>query len=186
MLNERKIARSYAAAIFELSEEQGILEKIIKDMELMKQVLKENPQLQKVMASPVLKSSKKSDILNALFASHLNDLTMRFLRLLVKSLRVLYLDEIAKQFVVLYKIHKGIKSVSLVSAVELEDDSRTLMKEMLKAELHAEIELEEDIDPRIIGGFIVQVGDRRFDASLRSKLHKLNRQFDINIYKKGF
>ena len=186
MLNERKIARSYAAAIFELAEEQALTEKVFKDMELILQVLEENPQLQKVLASPVIRSSKKSEILKALFATHLNELTMRFLKLLVKSLRVLYLDVISNQFITLYKIHKGIKDVSFVSVVALKDESRLLLKEKLRSDLNAEIELEEKIDPQIIGGFIVQVDDRRYDASLRSKLNRLDRQYDINIYKKGF
>jgi F-type H+-transporting ATPase subunit delta len=99
---------------------------------------------------------------------------------------VLYLDVISNQFITLYKIHKGIKGVSFVSVVALKDESRLLLKEILRSELNAEIELEEKIDPRIIGGFIVQVDDRRYDASLRSKLNKLDRQYYINIYKKGF
>ncbi len=186
MLNERKIARSYSSALFVLALENGILEEIWRDIELIEDLLKENPELVKVLASPVLRSRKKSDIIDALFKEHVNDLTIRFLHLLVKAMRVLYLLEITDQFRVLYKEHHGIVCVHLRSSCPIDDEIRNKIKERLLVDLKAEIELKEIIDSRLIGGFVLQVEDRRYDASVKSKLNKLDRQFDINIYKKGF
>lgn len=186
MLNERKIARSYASAIFELAEENNLIEVVAMDMELVLNTLLESPELKRVLASPVLKSSKKSDVLTAIFSSHINELTMRFLLLLVKSLRVLYLVDIAEQYINLYRKYKGIRVVTLKSAVPIEDAAKSFLTKKLKEELKSGIELREIIDSMLIGGFVVQVDDQRYDASIRSKLNKLDRQFDINIYKKGF
>ena len=186
MLNERKIARSYSAALFGLAHEKGQLEEIWRDMELIETVLKENPELVKAFASPVLRSIKKSDIIDALLKEHVHELTLRFLHLLVKAMRVLYLLEITEQFRVQYRAHHGIVKVHMKSAHPIDAAIRKKITDRLLVDLKAQVELEEVVDSRLIGGFVLQVEDRRYDASVRSKLNKLNRQFDINIYKKGF
>lgn len=186
MLNERKIARSYATAIFELSLEQGSVDLIASDMEMMQQLLEDNPELQRVLASPVLHKRKKKEILDLVLTGHVNHLTIRFLHLLVNAMRAVYLNEITSQFLVQYKAHQGIRVVKVKSAVVLGEGSRKVLLEKLRIALDSKIELQELVDPRLIGGFVVQIDDQRYDASIRSKLNKLDRQFDVNIYKKGF
>jgi F-type H+-transporting ATPase subunit delta len=186
MLKAQKIARSYANALFTLSIEMGKVEDVRHDMELVQSVLGQNPELCRVLASPIIKSAKKRDILTAVLKKHVQILTLRFVHLLVKALRIGFLKEIATQYIILYLDWKGIRTVTVRSVVPLADDTRETLLTKLRAELNAEIRLEEIIDPRLIGGFVVQAGNTRWDASIRSKLNKLDRQFDINIYKKGF
>ncbi len=186
MLKERKIARSYAHALFDLSEEMGLIPLIFGDMLLIDKVLKENPDLKKLLSSPVIKGKKKSDILEAILSAHVHELTIRFLHLLCKSLRVIYLSEVCEQYMILYRDHMGIRTVKISSAVALEEGTRTRLLTILREKLNAEIELEEIDDPRLVGGFVLQAGDQRFDASIKSKLNKLHREFDINVFNKGF
>lgn len=186
MAGERKIAASYATALFELAVERQLEEAVYADMKLLHELLKENRNLVHVLASPVIKGSKKVAILHALLQEHVNELTLRFLKLLVKALRVVLLDEIARQTVMLYKEHKGIRTISLRTATAISEETREALSLKLVHLLKAEIDLIEVIDPHLLGGFVVQMEDKRFDASIRAKLNKLDRQFDINIYKKGF
>jgi F-type H+-transporting ATPase subunit delta len=186
MLRAQKIAKSYANALFTLTIEQGSVEEVCRDMELVQTLLAQNPELIKVLGSPIIKSAKKREIITAILQERVQIITLRFLHLLVKALRVGYLKEIATQYIVLYLEWKGIRTVKVRSVVPLSDDTRQSLLTKLRKDLNAEVQLEEVLDPRLIGGFVVQVGDTRYDASIRSKLNKLDRQFDINIYKKGF
>jgi len=186
MLRAQKIAKSYANAVFTLNIEQGAVEEVRRDMEMLQVLLAQNPELTLVLGSPIIKSSKKRDILTAVLKERVQPVTLRFLHLLVKALRIGLLKEIAAQYIVLYLDWKGIRTVKVRSVVPLSDDTRQTLLTKLRKELDAEIRLDEVTDPRLIGGFVVQVGDTRYDASIRSKLNRLDRQFDINIYKKGF
>jgi F-type H+-transporting ATPase subunit delta len=186
MHSEKKIARSYTAALFGLALENGILEEIWRDITFIEILLKENPELVRILASPVLCSNKKTSIINALLSDRVNELTLRFLHLLVKAMRVLYLLEITDQFQKQYKAHHGIVTVHLKSAFPMDDTSRKQMTNKLLSDLNAKIDLKLEVDKRLIGGFVLQVEDRRYDASLKSKLNQLNKLFDVNIYKKKF
>jgi len=186
MLNGKKIARSYTTALFGLALENGILEEIWRDIQFIETLLKENPELVKILTSPVLRSSRKSSIINALLSDRVHELTLRFLHLLVKAMRVLYLLEITDQFQKQYKAHHGIVTVHLKSAFPMDEGFRKKLTDRLLSDLNAQIELKEIVDKRLIGGFVLQVEDRRYDASVKSKLNQLNKLFDVNIYKKKF
>lgn len=186
MAGVKKIAASYAGAYFSLAVEMSLADVAEADMRLIAAVLAENPELVKVLASPVIGVAKKESILFALFQGKVHELTIRFLRLMVKALRIKLLHEIAHHTLKLYKEFKGIKTVSLKTAIPLSDKMRDAFEDKLKRLLEADIDLVEITDPALIGGFVVQVDDDRYDASFKSKLNKLDRQFEINIYKKGF
>ncbi len=186
MLGERKIARSYASSIFDLAVERKLLEEVRSDMLHIHDVLHENRNLVRVLASPVVKSGKKREIIDAVFGTAIQELTRRFLHLVVKSLRAVFLMDITLQFLENYKAYKGIKTARVRTVVPIGEGTRDILMSKLTTALQSDIELVEITDSKLIGGIVVQVDDMRFDASIRSKLNKLDRQFDINIYKKGF
>lgn len=186
MIRERKLARSYSNAIFDLALEQDALERVKDDMLMITKLLEENVELQKVLSSPVIRSGKKIAVLDAILEGYIHQLTQKFLHLLIKSLRVLYLYDIADQYLNLYKKHKGIITVNIKTAIPLPHKTRLDVINKIMLLLKSDIDLTEAVDNRLIGGFIAQIDDKRYDASLRSKLNKLDRQFDINIYKKEF
>lgn len=186
MLNERKIARSYAAALFDLAVEQRVLEEVYSNMMLIGSVLAENPELHKVLSSPVLRNIHKAGILEALFNQHIKPLTMRFLHLLIKANRGPMLKGITQQFDLLYKVHHGIVSVAFRSAAEVSGEIKQRVIAGLERDLGKKVEMVASIDPKLIGGYVIQVEDKRYDASVRAKLNKLDRQFDINMFKKEF
>ncbi|HRZ41732.1 MAG TPA: ATP synthase F1 subunit delta [Bacteroidales bacterium] len=186
MAGVKKIAASYAGAYFSLAVDMKLTDAVEADMRLIAAVLAENPELVKVLASPVIGTAKKQGILLALFQGKVHELTIRFLHLMVKALRIRLLNEIAQHTLQLCKEFKGIRTVSLKTAIPLSDKLRDAFEIKLKGLLQSEIDLVEITDPSLIGGFVVQVDDDRYDASFKSKLNKLDRQFEINIYKKGF
>jgi F-type H+-transporting ATPase subunit delta len=183
---DKKISRNYATALFGLALERKELEEVHSDMVMIHSLLKDHPELRQVLTSPVIGKGKKSAIMHALLKERVRELSLRFLDLLISSLRVVYLSEIGDSFFRQYKEHHGIVPVTITSAVPVTDAIRKRLTQQLAEDLQAQIELQERVDDRLIGGIVVQVGDMRYDSSLRAKLDRIDRQFNINIYKRSF
>jgi F-type H+-transporting ATPase subunit delta len=165
-----KSAIRYAKALLELAIEQGKVDLVLKDMEFFVNSGSENHDLQVFLKSPIINADKKLNILNELY-SHFDVLSKSFIQLITKNRRESLLMIIASSFINLVKSHKNIVPVTLISASELTKESKD--KILSKVKVSGTIELIEEIDPTLIGGFIVRIGDVQVDASVNSQLKKL-------------
>ncbi|HTD92908.1 MAG TPA: ATP synthase F1 subunit delta [Chitinophagaceae bacterium] len=185
MPNPRLAAR-YAKSIIDLSLERGQLELVYADMQWLQAVCKSNADFVNLLRSPVVKSDTKQKILDAVTAGRLSELTNAFITLLIKKNRESHLPEIVTSFITLYKEHKNIHTVKLTTAVPASDSVRTAIIEQVKKSGGFEnVELEEKVNPDLIGGFVLQVGDKLVDASIAYDLKTIAKQFENNdfIYK---
>lgn len=165
-----KSASRYAKALLELAIEQNKVDLVLKDMEFFVDSGNNNYDLLVFLKSPVIKAEKKLSVLNELY-SHFDSLSKSFIQLITKNGREAILVEIASSFIYLVKEYKGIVSVVLISATELTKTSKE--KILSKIKVSGTIELTEEIDPTLIGGFIIRIGDVQVDASVNSQLKKL-------------
>lgn len=165
-----KSASRYAKALLELAIEQNKVDLVLKDMEFFVDSGNNNYDLLVFLKSPVIKAEKKLSVLNELY-SHFDLLSKSFIQLITKNGREAILIEIASSFIYLVKEYKGIVSVVLISATELTKTSKE--KILSKIKVSGTIELTEEIDPTLIGGFIIRIGDVQVDASVNSQLKKL-------------
>ncbi|MFM7661579.1 MAG: ATP synthase F1 subunit delta [Bacteroidota bacterium] len=165
-----KSASRYAKALLELAIEQNKVDLVLKDMEFFVDSGNDNYSLLVFLKSPVIQAEKKLSVLNELF-SHFDLLSKSFIQLITKNGREAILTEIASSFIYLVKEYKGIVSVVLISATELTKTSKE--KILSKIKVSGTIELTEEIDPTLIGGFIIRIGDVQVDASVNSQLKKL-------------
>lgn len=181
------VAERYAKALFDLAVEQHQEEAVYKDALLLEEVCRESKEFVFVMKSPVISEEKKERILRDLFEKRCTELTIKFLLLLVRKNRELYIEDIAVQIIRFYKEYKHILPVTLTTAVEPTEAIRNKVKELVHAYSHWKVEIHEKIDPGIIGGFILTWNDLQYDASIRYQLERLRRgSARINLYKKGF
>jgi F-type H+-transporting ATPase subunit delta len=160
----------YAKALLELSIEQGKVDLVSNDITFFCNSCKDSHDLMVFLKSPVINSDKKILILNELF-SHFDTLTKSFFRLITKNRREAILFLIAESFLNLVREFKGIIPVTLISAIKLEKPTKD--KILSKVKTTGKIELSEIIDPNLIGGFIVRIGDVQVDASVDSQLKRL-------------
>ena len=181
-----KITSRYAKALFELALELNVSIEVIHDMELLLKVCKENDEFESMLHSPIITSIKKSQVLLAIFGAHFNPLSIKFIDLVVRKRREMLIDGIAEQFIQLYRTHNGIKTVELKTAVPLNKIEREEFISLFKEITQSKIELEEEVAPKLIGGFIYTYDNKLFDASIRTKLNSLKKEFNLNIYEKGF
>ncbi|HRY97800.1 MAG TPA: ATP synthase F1 subunit delta [Bacteroidales bacterium] len=185
-MKSNKISSRYARAFFDFLVEQGFLEAGRADMALLAAVNEENRELQNMLKSPVIGNRKKESILREIFSRHLHPSSMEFILLLTRNRREQYLAEIALAFEALYREHQGIRTVKLVTAAPVNEHIRKELVRRLTEDTGATIELEEAVNPDLVGGFILQTEDKKFDASLRRELDQLKKEFDVNLYIREF
>jgi F-type H+-transporting ATPase subunit delta len=185
MTNPRVAAR-YAKSLLDLAVEKGQLEPVYSDMLYLQRLTKESRDFLNLLRSPVVKNETKARALNAVTNGNVSDLTAAFINLMVSKNREIALPEIITAFVSQYKDLKGIKIVKLTTAVPVSDTVKeAIIVQVKKTENIQNLELQEVVDPAIIGGFVLQTGDKLIDASIAYDLKNVSRQFENNdfVYK---
>ncbi|HEY4799916.1 MAG TPA: ATP synthase F1 subunit delta [Bacteroidia bacterium] len=176
----------YAKALLDLAEEQGGMEKVYADMHLVNKTCKENRELTSLLQSPIVKIDKKQAIFKSIFSGKVSKLTEDFVLLLASKRRELLLENIAESFVEQYKVKKKILTAVITTSFGLDEPLRKKVLEIVKGSTNSEIELIEKTNDKLIGGFVLQVGDKRVDASLAMQVKKLALAFTENPYLKEF
>ncbi|MFD0939840.1 ATP synthase F1 subunit delta [Pedobacter boryungensis] len=177
-----KAASRYAKSLIDLSTEQNALEEMKNDMVLFEEIVDNNSELEAILKNPIVPLDKKLGILNNVFGGKVHKITESFLKLVVNKGRAAILFETSKQFISQYQLIKGIVTAEVTSAIALIDATRAEIVSLVKREVGAkEVIIKEKVDEKLIGGFILKVGDKQFDASIASGLNKLKKEFAQGI-----
>jgi F-type H+-transporting ATPase subunit delta len=163
-------ASRYARALFLLAEERQLLAPVQADMESVVRLIQASPEFAAFIGNPVLPPARRQAALREIFQGRLQAVTSQFLGLLAEKRRLAELPQVAEAFLALCRERGGTVRVSVVSAVELDSAQQQRLVEKLAARLGKKIEATTTVDPSLIGGFRVQVGDEVIDSSLLSRL----------------
>jgi len=180
-----RIGIRYAKALFFLASEFNKTEDIRNDMALIGNTFKENPQLKKFLGRPIIRDTKKTIVINEIFKEKIDPISLNFILLVIKKRRFPFIDIIADQYLDLYRMSKGIKPVYFDSVESLEPQNRLKIIDILKDYTQKDIELIEEINEELIGGFVLRLDEKLYDASIKAKIIKLTNEFNVNIYEKG-
>jgi len=180
-MSEFKVASRYAKSLIDLAQEQGNLETVKQDMEQFVATLRANSELQAVLKNPIMKQDKKRNILDALFGGKIHPSIVAFFHIMVRKGRAGILYATAREFIREYNEVKGIVHATVVSAIELSAKNLDGLQKAIAGEIKAEVILRNTVDPTLIGGFVVNVGDKQIDASINGKLNKLKRHFETQV-----
>lgn len=181
-----RLASRYAKALLDLSVEQGKLEQVFADMHWLQAATSQSRDLVNLLRSPITKLELKAKAIGAVLQNNVSELTQRFVSLLISKNRESVLPEIAPAFIQQYKQHKDIHTATLTTAVPVSSEIRNRIIDKVKQESgYNNIELIEKVDPNIIGGFVLELGDKQVDASIAYDLREVAKQFKNNdfIYK---
>lgn len=182
-----RAASRYVKSLLGLAVEQGVLDQVHKDMQLFAKVVEENRALKLMLLSPVIKHDTKLEILQKVFKGKVNKLTLSIFEIITRKNREPILYSIAKEFHNAYNEHKGIGVASVTTAIPLDAKLRGEIEKLVKKYSDKkDIELVEKIDKDMIGGFVLNVGDKQIDASIKNKLKALKVKFSQNPYVKEF
>lgn len=167
------VARRYARALFALGKKKGLpeLEQLGSDLAALRDALSNSPELMQLYKNPLFSVEDKlkvtESILDELKAS---DYSRNFCRLLAEKGRLATLPDIAAVFSELLDAEKGIIRGELVTAVELNETKRKTVLEDLNKQVSQTLELSYSVNPDLLGGVLLKVGDQVLDASLRAQL----------------
>ncbi|MBC7567201.1 MAG: ATP synthase F1 subunit delta [Pedobacter sp.] len=181
-MSENKAASRYAKALIDLSNEQNAFEVIKGDMVLLAKTIDENSELEAILKNPIVPLDKKAGILKDVFGGKVQPLTVTFMKLVVMKGRAAILFATSKAFIEQYNVIKGIVTAEVTSATELTEASKAEIEAIVKRETNAnQVVIKSKVSEKLIGGFILKVGDRQFDASIAHGLNKLKKEFAQGI-----
>lgn len=166
----------YARALFQLSEEYKIQESVRNDMQDILKCIADSPELKFLLESPMIKGSEKSRLVNVIFKDKMQELTLKFIHLLIDNKREHFLPDICRNFISEYKHKLGIKEASITTATVLGEEYKKQIYDYITSKFNIKIELSEKVDPAIIGGFILRIEDEQVNASIQAQLNKIKRE----------
>ncbi len=168
------IADRYASALYDLATEKKLVDPVLNDLSLFKNLLIENKDLDLIVKSPLVNSQDKLSILVELIKKiSANQITLTFFKVLEKNKRFSNLLSIINQFININSQKRGNVFADITSAEELNNEQKINITNQLKNILGNKLSLSFDVDKNIIGGLIVKVGSKMIDTSLANKINKL-------------
>ncbi|MBA3680548.1 MAG: ATP synthase F1 subunit delta [Bacteroidetes bacterium] len=177
------VGSRYAKALIDLAVENKQLDETRTDMQTVKQVCDQNHEFVVLLNSPVVKTDKKTEILNSIFSGKISKLTLSFLNLLATKRREAYIPEIATAFDEQFKSKKNITTAIITTATGLDAKLKTRVLEIVKQNVGAsEVELIEKVDASILGGFVLSIADKQLDQSVKRNLNDLKKNLLSNKY----
>lgn len=184
---DSRVASRYVRSLLGLAVEQNALEPVHADMLMFDRVCDSNRDFLVMMRSPVIKHELKRDILEKLFKARVHKLTWAILDIITRKNRESLLPAIADNFHKAYNEYHKIGFATVTSATPLDAKLRGEINAVaMKLADRSKTELVEKVDASLVGGFILNVGDKQIDASIASKLRALKLNFSYNPYIKEF
>lgn len=167
--------RTYARALFEAAKGKGRLDPVRDELHTFADSVEQVPQLRALLESPEVESREKMEALREILTDA-DELVRNFLLLVVEKGRAQELGEIVAEFDALVAAEEGILDVELTTAVELSDDDATKILEQIEDVSGRRLRATREVDPELIGGFVLRAGSHRADASVRGRLQRLGRE----------
>jgi len=180
-MNSSKIAVRYAKALFELALERGVIDNVYSDMKAVSHLCSME-EVKAVINNPVLSQQKRKEVILALVGDGADKLTVSFIALMFGHVRGDYLAAAARNFIDRTRRHRGIQQVTVTTAIPVSGSLKQEMAELIAGKAKGGIEYIEQVDPSLIGGFILRVDDAYIDASVRNILNKYRKEFSLAGY----
>ncbi len=174
-----RAAIRYAKAVLSLASDQKAALAVDNDMKLLSKTISENEDLDQLIKNAVIKSEVKKEMLNKIFPK-LNVISSNLFDLLVSNKRINILGDIALKYSQLFDDLNGKEKAIVTTAIPMTNDLEEKVLKKIKQLTSKTVELENIVDESIIGGFILRIGDKQYNASVSNKLNKLKREFTLN------
>jgi len=175
-MSNSMVAKRYALALFQLSKENNLLAQVEQELRVVKEVLVNSSDLNAVLQSPKVSAAKKKEIIKDSF-SQVNPFVLNTLMILIDRHRQDQMVEVVDQFVELSNEEHGIADAKVYSIRPLtEDESEALSASFAAKVGKKSLRIQNIVDPELLGGLKIRIGNRIYDGSLRGKLNRLERK----------
>ena len=170
------ISVRYARALLKSAVEQKLDETVYREMQLLAKSYVDVPQLRQTIAGPMLSKDKKEELLLTAVGGAPTTLTKAFIQLVLREGREPVMQFIANSYVTLYRQQKNVIRGRLITAARVSPDMEHKMRRMVESKTKGTVEFETEVNPDIIGGFILEYDTYRLDASVKAKLNNILNQ----------
>ena len=178
-----RLAGVYAKSLLDFAKVSNQLDTVFQDMQYLDAVCKSSSEFTRLLYSPIIKEDKKASVVAAVLKDKVSAPTWAFVTLVIQKNRAQYLDQIALAFIRQYEVLNGIHEVRLTTAVPLDGNIQKMIVDRLKGETRFDkVKLNNETNPDIIGGFILEFDNKLIDASVSRRLNDLKLQFAEQSY----
>lgn len=169
------VARRYASALYSVASRLGDTDRIGEDLALVGSTIRGSKELRQALRQPTLGDSARKRVLEKLFGDRVQHATLQFLNLVIEKRRPDVLDTVHSHYVRIADEKRNIQRAQVTSAVPLTEQELAQARETVRKMTGKQVALDTEIDPSIIGGVVLKIGDRVLDGSVRGQLRQLHK-----------
>lgn len=166
----------YAESLFDLAKEENKVTQYLDDIKLVGEVLDSDPQLVQFFNHVLIENDKKIQLLDQSFKGNVDQYVLNFLKLLVQSRRIRYIDDIVKSYIKLSNQYLGIEEGMIYTPYELTDQQIQDIEKAISQKENKKVTLKVSIDPSLLGGIKVQISNRIYDGTIKNKVEMLKKE----------
>ena len=168
------ISKTYGDALLEIAKEEKKVDLLLEEVTAVMEILKDNPEFSKLMNNPRISVDEKQTVMSNVFEGRISKELMGFFSMIVNKGRYDHIDEILTYFQDEVKKIKGIGVAYVTTPIELSDtQKKSVEKRLLDTAGFKQMEMHYDIDPTLVGGLRIRIGDRVVDSSIHTKILKM-------------
>ena len=167
------ISVRYARALLKSATDQKLEDAVYQEMQLLAKSYVDVPQLRQTIDNPMLSKDKKEALLLTAVGGQPTNLTNAFIQLVLKEDREPVMQFIANSYVTLYRKQKNVIRGRLITAARVSPATEQKMRQMVESKTNGTVEFETEVNPDLIGGFILEYDTYRMDASVKAKLNNI-------------
>jgi F-type H+-transporting ATPase subunit delta len=176
-----RLAQRYAKSLIDLAVEMDQLDPVHDDIMLLQAICTQSREVVLLLKSPIISADKKNKIINAVTHGKISKVTRTFIKLLCSKNRESVLPEIITSFIEQYNKVKGIHKVKLTTAIPVTEEIKNSFIHNIESNASIKnIELETNVDEKLIGGFVLEVEGKLIDGSILRDLNDVKKQFANN------
>ena len=166
----------YAESLFDLAKEENKVTQYLDDIKLVGEVLDSDPQIVQFFNHVLIENDKKIQLLDQSFKGNVDQYVLNFLKLLVQSRRIRYIDDIVKSYFNLSNQYLGIEEGMIYTPYELTDQQIQDIEKAISQKENKKVTLKVSIDPSLLGGIKVQIANRIYDGTIKNKVEMLKKE----------
>ena len=166
----------YAESLFDLAKEENQVTQYLDDIKLVGEVLDSDPQIVQFFNHVLIENDKKIQLLDQSFKGNVDQYVLNFLKLLVQSRRIRYIDDIVKSYIYLSNQYLGIEEGVIYTPYELTDQQIQDIEKAISQKENKKVTLKVSIDPSLLGGIKVQIANRIYDGTIKNKVEMLKKE----------
>jgi F-type H+-transporting ATPase subunit delta len=170
------VADRYAEAMMQIAEKQDNFDLINSDLQLIKETLNSSRDLKEFIEHPLISSEDKKEILTAIFNNSIQNSTLKLVKILADSKRLIILYYLADHYKKMLFDKRNITTAKVITAVEVSEEILDRVRDKLERLFNKNIQIESNIDKEIIAGMIINIDDKVIDGSIRTKLLNMKKQ----------